>query len=209
MGSIEFVENYDDLSTDLGFQFRFRCDRCGNGFESTFVSSTVGVAGSFLRAAGGLLGGVVGQAGSSSYEIQRAIGGPAHDRALRDAVAELKPKFDQCRRCGKWTCKSVCRNAAKGLCKDCAPDLADEAASAQAAAAVEQVREKARASDQTGGLDVASPTAAQCPKCGAGTTGGKFCTECGAALAAKTACPKCKASVAAGARFCPACGTKL
>ena len=66
MGWSEFVENYDDLSTDLGYQFRFRRDRCGNGFESTFVSSPVGVAGSVLRAAGGLLGGVLGQAGSSA-----------------------------------------------------------------------------------------------------------------------------------------------
>lgn len=208
MGSIEFVENYDDLSTDLGFQFRFRCDRCGNGFESTFVSSTVGVAGTFLRAAGGLLGGVLGQAGSSSYEIQRAIGGPAHDKALRDAVTEIRPKFSQCRRCGKWTCKDVCWNRAKGLCKECAPDVTEEAASAQATAAAEQVREKARATDQTGGLDLASPVGARCPKCGAATAGGKFCAECGATLAAP-ACPKCKASLAAGAKFCPQCGTKV
>lgn len=209
MGSIEFVENYDDLSTDLGFQFRFRCDRCGNGFESTFVSSAVGVAGSVLRAAGGLLGGVLGQAGSSSYEIQRAIGGPAHDRALRDAVTEIKPKFTQCRRCGKWTCKEVCWNRAKGLCKACAPDLVEETASAQATAAAEQVREKARAADQTGGVDVAVPTAAQCPACGAATAGGKFCAACGAALAATTACPKCSAKLAAGARFCASCGAKV
>lgn len=45
MGAIEFVQNYDDLSTHMGFQFKFRCDRCGNGFESTFVSNTAGVAG--------------------------------------------------------------------------------------------------------------------------------------------------------------------
>src|SRR5436305_15296231 len=91
MASIEFVQNYDDLSTDLGFQFKFHCDRCGNGFQSRFISNKVGMAGGLLRAAGGLLGGVLGNAGNSAYEIQRAVGGPAHDNALREAVQEIKP----------------------------------------------------------------------------------------------------------------------
>lgn len=108
MGAIEFVQNYDDLSTDQGFQFNFYCDRCGNGFQSTFVANKLGMAGGFLRAAGGLLGGVLGSAGDSAYEVQRAIGGPAHDKALREAVQEIKPLFKQCRRCGKWVCQEIC-----------------------------------------------------------------------------------------------------
>ena len=31
MSLIQFTENYQDLSTDTGFQFDFKCDRCGNG----------------------------------------------------------------------------------------------------------------------------------------------------------------------------------
>lgn len=33
---IQFVANYDDLSTDKGFQFKFHCDRCRNGYLSRF-----------------------------------------------------------------------------------------------------------------------------------------------------------------------------
>jgi hypothetical protein len=29
---IQFVANYDDLSTDKGFQFKFHCDKCRNGY---------------------------------------------------------------------------------------------------------------------------------------------------------------------------------
>jgi len=35
MGAIEFTDNYQDLSTDKGFQFKFCCERCGNGYMST------------------------------------------------------------------------------------------------------------------------------------------------------------------------------
>lgn len=209
MASIEFVQNYDDLSTDLGFQFKFHCDRCRNGFQSRFISNKVGMAGGFLRAAGGLLGGVLGSAGNSAYEIQRAVGGTAHDNALREAVEEIKPLFNQCRRCGKWVCKTICWNNEKGLCKECAPVLAEELASAQAEAGKQQVFEMARNTDQTQGLDATVQTAAQCPSCGAATTGAKFCAECGHNLAPKSNCAGCGAEMKAGAKFCPECGTRV
>jgi hypothetical protein len=210
MPSIEFVENYEDLSTDHGFQFRFHCDRCGNGFMSTFVTNKLGVAGGLLRAAGGLFGGVLGSAGGSAYEIQQAVGGPAHDNALREAVEEIKLLFHQCRRCGKWVCKPVCWNDEKGLCKECAPVLGEEIASAQAEAAKEQVIEKARNTDLIADVDIAAPAAAQCPKCGAATQGGKFCPDCGAPLAPKERhCTGCGSKIKEGSKFCPDCGAKV
>ena len=33
---IEFTDNYDDQSTDRGFQWEFHCQRCGNGYRSQF-----------------------------------------------------------------------------------------------------------------------------------------------------------------------------
>ncbi|CEK19222.1 hypothetical protein CP488_02449 [Chthonomonas calidirosea] len=63
MGVIEFVQNYDDLSTDQGFQFRFYCDHCRNGFMSTFEPNKLGLMGDALRAAGGFLGGFLSRAG--------------------------------------------------------------------------------------------------------------------------------------------------
>src|SRR6185369_6664731 len=88
MSMIEFTRNYEDLSSDRGYQFKFACDKCGNGHMSRFEASVVGTAGSILRAAGGIFGGVLGSAGNSAYEVQRAVGGPAHDAALAKAVEE-------------------------------------------------------------------------------------------------------------------------
>lgn len=208
MSAIEFVQNYEDLSTDQGFQFKFHCDRCGNGFMSSFVANKLGMAGGFLRAAGGLFGGVLGNAGNSAYEIQRAVGGSAHDGAIRNAVGEIKPLFNQCRRCGQWVCKEVCWNNEKGLCKACAPVLMEELAAAQAEAAKNQVFEKAYASDQTQGVNVNTQSAAQCPSCGAPSTGQKFCSECGTALSQKRNCSSCNAEIPTGSKFCPECGTR-
>jgi hypothetical protein len=32
MPVMEVTDNLKDLSTDQGFQFKFRCERCGDGF---------------------------------------------------------------------------------------------------------------------------------------------------------------------------------
>jgi hypothetical protein len=85
MASIKFTGNYQDLSTDKGYQFKFCCEKCGNGHLSTFKASKLGMASSALRAAGNLFGGVLGNAANSAYEIQRAVGGTAHDEALKEA----------------------------------------------------------------------------------------------------------------------------
>jgi len=39
MGSIAFTRNYSDHSNDTGYQFEFHCDKCGNGYRSTFRAS--------------------------------------------------------------------------------------------------------------------------------------------------------------------------
>jgi Double zinc ribbon/Prokaryotic RING finger family 2 len=208
MALIQFVRNHDDLSTDKGFQFKFYCDKCGNGYMSAFQTSLVGTAGSLLRAAGDVFGGIFGQAGNSAYEIQRAVGGPAHDSALRAAVEEVKPNFTQCVRCGHWVCNEVCWNESRGLCTACAPKTEVEIAAAQSEAQVEQIREKVRAKDQTGDLDLDGRMVARCPKCKAETQGGKFCFECGAPLQSKDECGGCGAALLPKAKFCPECGAK-
>jgi hypothetical protein len=206
MGLIQFVQNYDDLSTDRGYQFKFYCDRCGNGHMSRFQASVVGTAGSLLRAAGSIFGGVLGSAGNSAYEIQQAVGGKAHDDALATAVDEAKPNFTQCVRCGHWACNEVCWNAERGLCTQCAPKTEVEIAAAQSEAQVEQIREKVRAKDQTAGLDLDRRMVARCPKCKAETKGGKFCPDCGTPLSQTAFCTGCGAEMPAKAKFCPGCG---
>ena len=140
MARIEFTDNYQDLSTDTGYQFKFFCESCGNGYMSSWQASKSGIAGEVMRAAGNILGGLFGRASHGSYEIQRAVGGPEHDHALEAAVAEIKPLFVQCKRCGNWVCQQICWNAAKSLCKACAPIMQRELAAAQAEIAVELAR---------------------------------------------------------------------
>lgn len=209
MAMIRFVANYDDLSTDRGYQFRFHCDHCGNGYMSSFQTSVVGTAGGLLRAAGSLFGGVFGRVGDSAYEIQRAVGGKAHDDALAKAVEEGKQHFKQCTRCGKWVCPDVCWNAERGLCEGCAPDLQEELSAAQAQAARDQVFEKARSTDQIADIDMKAKAMAACPHCGAKTKGGKFCPECGGALKSNVKCKRCGSENEASSLFCPQCGEKV
>ncbi|HVN03819.1 MAG TPA: zinc ribbon domain-containing protein [Bryobacteraceae bacterium] len=209
MALIQFTRNHNDHSTDKGFQFEFFCDRCGNGFMTEFQPSAVGLAGSALRTVGNLFGGVLGSAGSSAYEIERAVQGPAHDRAFHQAVAEAKPNFRQCPKCSRWVCLSVCWNEKRMLCYECAPSLETELAAAQAQATVEQMRQKVQEQNLTKSLDLTSEAAAMCPSCGARSQGGKFCPECGKPLRPKGECPRCGTHVEAGAKFCPECGNKM
>ena len=46
MPAIPFTGNYDDLSTDRGYQFKFYCEKCHNGYMSSFQTSKMGMLGS-------------------------------------------------------------------------------------------------------------------------------------------------------------------
>ncbi|HZT60604.1 MAG TPA: hypothetical protein VFA21_18510 [Pyrinomonadaceae bacterium] len=229
MGMIQFVSNYDDLSTDKGYQFKFYCDKCGNGYMSRYQPSVTGTAGSLLRAAGDVFGGWLGNAGNSAYEIQRAVGGKAHDEALQKAVEEGKTHFHQCSRCGRWVCPEVCWNAAAGQCEGCAPDFNEELAAshaqAKAEAARQQLYEKAQGTDYVSGVDmsagasVKAPTQAQqqqaasaskCSACGVEVGKAKFCPECGTpTVPPKLTCTACGHQAEGSPKFCPECGAKM
>ena len=209
MGRVEFTDNYQDLSTENGYQFKFLCTSCGNGYMSTWKANTSGIASNVLRTAGNLFGGILGRVGSSTYELQRAVGGPAHDHALEEATAEIKPQFLQCKRCGKWVCHDICWNDERSLCKHCAPILQRELAAKQAELTVEQAELKLRAQDLTEGVNLKATATVLCPACGAEAKGGKFCPSCGASLVPKTECTRCGSKVSPADKFCPECGNRM
>lgn len=210
MPTVEFTGNYQDLSTDRGYQFKFYCEKCSNGYMSTFKSSKIGLAASAAQVAGNLLGGIFGRAADTAYEIQRAVGGPAHDAALREAVEEIRPLFKQCTRCGNWVCEPVCFNKRAGLCEACAPDMDEEIAAAQAEAARQQAFEKAQQVDWMKGRDLGAVTGVACQACGAKlTAAAKFCPECGTPTGAKKRCGGCGSEIEGSPRFCLECGQKL
>lgn len=208
---VPFTDNYEDLSTDRGFQFRFNCERCGNGHMSSFQANAAGMAGDALRAAGSLFGGLLGRAADSTYDIQRMVGGPAHDNALRRAVEEISPLFVQCKRCGTWVCREVCWNESRGQCVNCAPHMDEEIKAIESEATINSIREKAYSADLGASVTVQSAAApTKCPSCAAEVEAGqKFCGECGTNVLAKPKCPSCGTENERGMKFCGDCGTKL
>ena len=206
MATIQFTDNYTDLSSNRGYQFKFFCQKCGNGYMSTFKSNPLGAAASAASAVSSLLGGIFGRAAQGAEQLHSLVAGPQHDAALKEAVEEIRPLFKQCSRCGNWVCEPVCWNKKAGLCESCAPDLDEEISAAQAQAAKDQVMEKVKAVDYVGQRDLAQVAAVNCPKCGAKTQGGKFCPECGATIAQKKKCGNCGAEADGSPKFCPECG---
>ena len=206
MATIQFTDNYTDLSSGRGYQFKFFCQKCGNGYMSTFRTNTLGAAASAASAVSSLLGGLFGRAAQGAEQLQAMVAGPQHDSALKAAVEEIRPLFKQCSRCGNWVCEPVCWNAKAGLCESCAPDLEEEISAAQAQAARDQLVEKVKSVDYVGQRDLARVAAVNCPSCGARTQGGKFCPECGATITPKKKCGACGAEADGTPKFCPECG---
>jgi membrane protease subunit (stomatin/prohibitin family) len=208
---IEFTDNYEDQSTERGFQWEFRCQRCGNGYRSQFKTSTTGVASGALDLAGNLLGGIFGSAAQIGSSVHSAAWERDHDANFAAAAREVKPFFVQCPRCNNWVCRRRCWNESRSLCYECAPDVRSEVAAAQAEALVEQARQKVAertydVSDHVKGDNIQ----ASCPECGAKMDSGvKFCPECGHKLEAGRFCMECGAAIKASAKFCPECGKKV
>ncbi|MGI6358057.1 MAG: double zinc ribbon domain-containing protein [Bacillota bacterium] len=217
-----FTRNYQDNSTEAGFQFTFYCDVCQDGYRSKFVESETYRKSKGLRsltrgmgALGGILGGRLGSLGSQlerggdilserftgmSPEWQKE-----HDRAFERAKAEAQQHFHRCHGCNRWVCDS-CYNEDEMLCTDCAPRQEVEVARARAGALRRNIEEAAQvATVWTGELE--SKTAV-CPSCGKPAGSGRFCNNCGASLALAI-CPKCQAKNAQGVRFCNHCGASM
>lgn len=211
---IEFTSNYEDKSTEQGFQFEFYCDRCGTGFRTRFQASSVGMVSGALDTASSLFGGLFGQAADVSERVRSASWERAHDEAFSKAMKEVKPNFIQCPRCSSWVCREKCWNTERGLCKECAPDMGVEMAAAQSSRTVEEIwahskmaeedREMLKESSWRAGVR------ATCPQCEAPLPKNvKFCPECGAKIAAQQHCTECGTKLTPGVKFCPECGAKV
>jgi hypothetical protein len=58
-----FTRNYEDNSTEAGFQFTFYCDICQDGYKSSFIASETYKKGKGLRGlaqGAGILGNLIG-----------------------------------------------------------------------------------------------------------------------------------------------------
>lgn len=209
---VPFTDNFNDLSNAEGYQFEFRCERCGNGYRSAYQRDKVEMGRGMLRAVGSLFGGKLEELSyaTQQWRYDRATNSPAKDKALAHAVEEVQGKFRQCRGCGDWMCVTVCWNDEVGQCLRCSPSVAEEVARAQGAAQRDQIWQAATKENWTEDVDVKTRAALDCPSCGSKTAGGKFCASCGASLSAEVKCAGCGfGKNAPGAVFCSECGSKL
>ena len=173
----------------------------------------MGTVSGALDAASSLFGGVFGEAANLSERARSATWQQARDKAMVDAVTQVKPNFLQCPHCLRWVCKKSCWNQQRGLCKDCAPDLAVEISAQQSAKAMEQIQTSVGVDaedEKLIGSVGKTKVAASCPNCHAPlASNAKFCPSRGFKLAdAASLCKNCGAKLWPGTKFCPECGTK-
>jgi hypothetical protein len=207
---IPFTDNVTDLSNENGYQFEFRCERCGNGFRSAFRHDPRSTGQKLARGLSGLLGGSFAEVGYMADRLlDRGTNSPAKDAALRAATAEIAPRFHQCRGCSDWVCGDGCWNSDIGQCVRCSPVVVEELAQLQAEARRAQLRERLETTDLLGGISVSKQAQPTCPSCGAQSRGGKFCSDCGSTLVITRACTGCGTHLAQNARFCNECGTAV
>lgn len=214
-----FTRNYEDNSTEAGFQFTFYCDLCEDGYKSSFIESETNKKGRGLRGlaqGAGVLGSLLGgRLGSLGYSLER--GGSVlsdrfegmspewqkeHEKAFERAKNEAQQHFHRCHGCRKWVCDS-CYNEDEGLCTECAPRQEITVAKARADAMRRNIEETAESATVWKGKLESKTTI--CPTCGKPAGTGKFCNNCGASLA-PALCPECKRENAQGLRFCNHCG---
>src|SRR5262245_42453872 len=208
MTATAFSDNYRELSTNLGFQFEFYCERCHDAFRSEFEYHKLGVLAKLLSVLSSFTGGLFSAIGWRSGELAEIGHSQSRDAAFRRAIAQAKDHFHRCARCGNYSCDK-CWNEDEQICAGCAPLLQSEISAAKRAAAIEQVNVEARNIKHVQREQVAKKQKSACPECGQPAGGGKFCQSCGANLVEKLSCPKCNAQLETSARFCAECGTPV
>ncbi len=217
-----FTRNYEDNSTEAGFEFTFYCDICQDGYRSSFVESETykkrkGIRGLSAGASviGGLFGGAASHLGyslarggdvlSERFEDRSPEWHKEHERAFELAQNEAQQHFHRCHGCRKWVCDAD-YNEDEGMCVECAPRQEIYVARAKSDAMRRNIDEKAQTAVVWNG-EIESKTTV-CPVCGKPAGNGKFCNNCGASMARK-ACSNCGAQMSPEVKFCSECGCSM
>ncbi len=217
-----FTRNYEDNSTDAGFQFTYYCDVCNDGYKSSFIQSETYKRGKGLRGLtqgaailGRLVGGKLGDLGysvehggnilSERFDGMSPEWQKEHEKAFEHAQNEAQAHFHRCHACHRYVC-DACFNEDEGLCTDCAPRQEVYVAKARAEAMRRNIDEAGESATVWKGQIESKTTI--CPVCGKPAGTGKFCNNCGASMALKE-CPRCGAKNAQTVKFCNNCGAPM
>lgn len=206
----DFVKNHEDMSDDNGFQFKFYCDICGDGYLSRYRQAPFAKARSILGVAegvGSLFGRSVYGAKGAADTLHDAKWREAKEKAFDEALREARAHFTKCPSCTKYV-DANCWNDQAQMCAECAPRQAVAVQKAKAQAFVQKAGEAMMAKDFSAEIAAVEEVTVICPSCGKPTASGKFCEACGAPLDKKL-CPNCGAKNSVSARFCNNCGTNL
>lgn len=217
-----FTRNYQDNSTEAGFQFTFYCDICNDGYRSKFIESETYKKGKLFRGIGdgasiigSLFGGRMSRLGygadratnilSQKFDGRSPEWQKEHEAAFERAKNEAAAHFHRCPSCNKYVCDH-CFNEDEGLCTECAPRQEIYVARARAEAMKRNIDDAGATATVWKG-NIESKTTV-CPTCGKPAGNGKFCNNCGASMELKI-CPKCGTKNSQKVRFCNNCGTNL
>jgi len=214
-----FTRNYEDNSTEAGFQFTFFCDICNDGYKTNFIQSKTYKKKGFWKGLGAAVSIGSELAGrSTGYTLERGTDAISHrfegmtpewhkehEQAFELAQNEAKGHFYRCPRCHKYVCENDW-NEQEGLCIEDAPRESTEVAAARAEKMVTDIKQKAENTQVFTGEITQRQTI--CPACGKPAGSGKFCNNCGAPLGLKV-CSRCGAKNPAGTSFCGECGNRL
>jgi len=217
-----FTRNYEDNSTDAGFQFTFYCDNCKDGYRSTFVESVtykkkkgiksigqgIGLAGNLLSSKYSKATNTAEKSGnviSERFENKSPEWHKEHEDAFELAQNEAQQHFHRCHSCNKYVC-DACHNEDEGLCISCAPRQEVYIAKAKSAAMKRNIDAAGKDAEVWKG-SIESKTIT-CPSCGKPAGSGKFCNNCGESMELQT-CADCGAKNARTVKFCNNCGKPL
>jgi len=118
---IEFTDNYEDLSDESGFRFRFYCGRCDADYTSVLQPCPQQEESDFLK----VVGKIFAEAAERKDDLSSDEEGIQHCVALKNAVTEVRERFHECPACGEWVC-DVCWNKSMLMCEKCAPSGGDQ-----------------------------------------------------------------------------------
>jgi hypothetical protein len=217
-----FTRNYEDNSTDAGFQFTFYFDVCRDGYKSSFIESETykrkgilrglsegaSVLGNFLGGGASNIGVAARRGGdilSQRFEGKSPEWQKEHEQAFERAQNEARQHFHRCPSCNQYVCDH-CHNEDEGLCVACAPRQEIYVARARADAMKRNIDEAGQSATVWQGSIESKITI--CPNCGKPAGTGKFCNNCGTDMALKQ-CPNCGAKNAISVRFCNKCGSNM
>ena len=217
-----FTRNYQDNSTEAGFQFTFFCDICNDGYRSSFIESTTYKKKGMMRGIGQgarILGSLAGGAARNlGYNADRATDvltqrfdgrspewQKEHEKAFERCQNEAQQHFHRCPSCNKYVCDH-CWNEDEGLCVGCAPRQEIYVAQARAQAMKRNIDAAGQTATVWQGAIESKTT--MCPSCGKPAGTGKFCNNCGASMDL-IECSNCGAKNAQTVRFCNNCGNNL